>query len=86
MPYTVEILKRAEKFLRSVKDARLYRRLRETIDSLGGDPHPPGSKKLVGALDLYRVRVGDHRIIYQIDDGKLTVLMIEIGHRREIYR
>lgn len=53
MPYTVEILKRAEKFLRSVKDARLYRRLRETIDSLGGDPHPPGSKKLVGALDLY---------------------------------
>lgn len=53
MPYTVEILKRAEKFLRSVKDARLYRRLRETIDSLGGDPHPPGSKKLVGALDSH---------------------------------
>ncbi|MFZ4777945.1 MAG: hypothetical protein ACOYM3_21455 [Terrimicrobiaceae bacterium] len=42
MPYTVEVLKRAEKFHRSVKDARLYRRLRETIDSLGGDPHLRG--------------------------------------------
>ncbi len=42
MPYTVEVLKRAEKFLRSVKDARLYRRLRETIDSLEGDPHLRG--------------------------------------------
>jgi len=86
MPYTVEILRRAERFLRSIKDARLYRRLRETIDSLANDPHPPGSKKLLGSPDLYRVRTGDYRIIYQVDRGKLTVLVIEIGHRREVYR
>jgi mRNA interferase RelE/StbE len=86
MIYTVEVLRQAERFLRSIKDARLYRRLRETIDSLADDPHPPGSKKLIGRPDLYRVRTGDYRIIYQVDSGKLTVLVIEIGHRREIYR
>lgn len=86
MPYTVEVLKRAEKFLRSITDARLYKRLREAIDTLESDPHPLGSKKLVGASDLYRARVGDYRIIYQVNDGTLTILVIEIGHRREIYR
>jgi mRNA interferase RelE/StbE len=86
MPYTVSILKHAEKFLRSIKDARLYRRLREAIDSLEVEPHPMGSKKLSGSSDFYRLRVGDHRVLYQVQDQELLVLVIEIGHRREIYR
>lgn len=86
MRYTVSVLKRAEKFLRGINDARLYRRIRDAIDLLETDQRPPGSKKLVGSADLYRLRVGDHRIIYQILDGKLLVLVIEIAHRREVYR
>lgn len=86
MPYTVEILKRAEKFLRSINDARLYRKIREAIDSLEMLPFPPGSKKLVGTQDLHRLRVGDYRIIYKVDGGNLIILVITIGHRRDIYR
>jgi len=49
-------------------------------------PVPPDSVKLQGVDDLYRVRVGDYRILYQVQDAILVVLVVEIGHRREIYR
>jgi mRNA interferase RelE/StbE len=55
------------------------------IQALGLDPRPPGHKKIVGH-DLYRIRVGDYRVIYEIRDNVLVVLVIRIGHRREIYR
>lgn len=86
MPYTVEVQKRAEKFLRSLKDAALYRRLRTAIDSLASDPRGTGSVKLAGSHDIFRQRVGDYRILYQVSDDILLVLVIEIGHRREVYR
>ncbi len=85
MTYTVEILKRAEKFLRSISDAKLYRKIREAIDSFEMDPFPPGSKKLVGTPNLHRLRVGDYRIIYKVDGGNLIILVVTIGHRRDIY-
>jgi mRNA interferase RelE/StbE len=47
---------------------------------------PPGCLKLAGEPDLYRIRVGPYRIIYQVKDEALTVLVLAIGHRREIYR
>lgn len=86
MPYTVEILRRAEKTLRGLTDRKLYRRLREAIDSLAIEPRPHGCSKLSGGKDIYRVRVGDHRIVYQVVDHRLLVLVVDIGHRREIYR
>ena len=86
MPYTVEVQKRAEKFLRSLKDAALYRRLRSSIDSLASDPRAPGSVKLAGSEDIFRLRVGDYLILYHIQDAILLVLVIEFGHRREVYR
>jgi len=86
MPYTVEILRRAEKALRALTDRKLYLRLREAIDALAVEPRPHGCTKLSGAKNIYRVRVGDYRIIYQIEDGLLLVLVAEIGHRREVYR
>ncbi len=49
------------------------------------DPRQAGSKKLVGS-DRYRIRVGDYRIIYEIHDNKLLILVVELGHRKEIYR
>ena len=86
MSYTVEILRRAEKLLRGVTDRKLYRRLREAVDALATEPRPHGSTKLSGTKDIYRVRVGDHRIVYQVIDHRLLVLVVDIGHRREIYR
>ena len=59
--------------------------LRDAIDALAGDPHPPQSKRLTGRAD-YRLRVGDYRLLYTVDGGELTILVIDIGHRRDIYR
>ena len=57
------------------------------ILALATDARPPGSKKLAGGSeDLYRVRVGDWRIVYEVRDKVLLVLVIRIAHRREVYR
>ena len=55
------------------------------IESLAEDPHPRGSEKLSGK-DLHRVRQGDYRILYDIQDKARVVVVIRIGHRREVYR
>jgi mRNA interferase RelE/StbE len=60
--------------------------LRAAIDGLAQNARPSGCVKLAGEPDLYRVRVGNYRIIYQVDDPKLVVLVLSIAHRREIYR
>ena len=62
------------------------RRLITKIYALAADPRPPGCEKLSGIRDLYRVRQGDYRIVYSIADRVLTVEVIKIGHRREVYR
>jgi mRNA interferase RelE/StbE len=56
------------------------------IDGLANNPRPRDSEKLQGAEDLYRIRSGDYRIIYQIAEARLLVLVVRIGHRREVYR
>jgi len=50
------------------------------------DQHPPGCRKLAGADDLWRVRAGDDRVVYQVDEGRVVVVVVMVGHRREIYR
>ena len=85
MKYAVLLEKSAARFLLRLRDAKLKSRLDEAIESLADDPRPPGCRKLTGTLDRYRVRVGDFRIVYRIDDGKVTVLVLLIGHRREVY-
>ena len=62
------------------------RRLTTKIDALAVNPGPRGVEKLEGLENLYRVRVGDYRVIYQIVDDRLRVLVVGIGHRREVYR
>jgi mRNA interferase RelE/StbE len=86
MSYTVEISRPAEKFLRGLTDKKLYRRLRDALAALEGNPRPVNSVKLQSTEELYRVRVGDYRIVYQIQDQQLVVLVVQMGHRREIYR
>jgi mRNA interferase RelE/StbE len=56
------------------------------IQELATNPRPSGSIKLQGDTDLYRIRQGDYRIIYAIKDDVLTVLIIKIGHRKDVYR
>ena len=66
--------------------ASVQRRLAEAVDHLSEDPRPDGVKKLSGKEGLYRVRSGDYRIVYRIEDNRLLVLVVKIGHRREVYR
>jgi mRNA interferase RelE/StbE len=65
-------------------DRPIRRRIDAAISSLGENPRPPGCKKLVG-VDAWRIRVGDWRIIYQIRDERLIVLVLRVGHRRDVY-
>ena len=60
-------------------------RILACIEQLASDPRPPGSEKLAGR-DCYRVRQGSYRIIYEIRDQVLTVVVIRVAHRREVYR
>lgn len=60
-------------------------RVRAAIDLLAIDPRPPKCVPLTGYTDVYRVRVGDYRIPYSVDDGVRIVAVIKVGHRREIY-
>jgi mRNA interferase RelE/StbE len=86
MRNSVFLSRRAEKFLAGLRDAKLYSRLRTAIDDLGPNARPSGCVKLAGEPDLYRLRVGDYRIIYQVNDRALIVLVLSIAHRSEIYR
>jgi mRNA interferase RelE/StbE len=58
----------------------------EKIQGLKDEPRPDGSAKLKGSRDLFRVRYGDYRIIYQFKKNVVIIIIIRIGHRREVYR
>jgi len=60
-------------------------RIANKIDALASDPHPSGARKLRGADDLWRVRVGDYRIVYAVDDDAATVEIRVIRHRKDAY-
>lgn len=81
--YTVLILPSAQKQLSKLPNA-IASRIEDKLLELEHDPRPPGCKKLKGR-DAWRIRIGDYRAIYEIHDGKLTVTVITIGHRREVY-
>ena len=85
MAYRVEVKKSAVKEIAALPK-RDQRRVVRAIDALADDPRPEGVRKLTGAEDAYRIRVGDYRIIYQIADEVLTVLVVRVGHRKDIYR
>lgn len=85
MAYRIQFTLRAQRDLVALPRADQVR-IAAKIDSLATTPRPPGCKKLKGPDPLYRIRVGDFRIIYSIQDRKLTVLIIRIGNRRDIYR
>jgi mRNA interferase RelE/StbE len=84
MTYVVKIAPAAERQLRKF-DPQVRRRVQAAIDLLAGNPRPPKAIQLVGGSGEWRVRTGDYRIIYEIQDEQLLVLVLTAGHRREIY-
>jgi mRNA interferase RelE/StbE len=89
MPFSIELTPAAEKTLLKLakKDRAVMLRIDRAILSLADEPTPPNSKHLAGDVaNLYRLRVGDYRIIYQVDGGKLVVLVVHVGHRKDVYR
>lgn len=66
-------------------DGSVRPRVIRAIQALRSDPRPAGCKKMAGS-ELWRIRVGDYRIVYSIEDAQLIVLVVRVGHRREIYR
>lgn len=85
MAYRIEFTPRANREFRALEKST-QRRLARRIDALAENPHPHGTKKLAGEDDLYRLRVGDYRIIYQVQGKRLVVLIVRIGHRADVYR
>jgi mRNA interferase RelE/StbE len=83
--YTVEVAPAAGRQIRKL-DREIQRRVLTCLEGLGADPRPPDSVKLHGPEDLYRVRVGDYRIIYEIFDRNLLVLVLKVGHRSQVYK
>jgi mRNA interferase RelE/StbE len=82
--YSVGIKRSAAKELESLPD-KIRRRIADRIQALGTEPRPPGCEKLTGE-ELYRIRQGDYRVVYSVTDAELTVLVIRVRHRRDVYR
>jgi mRNA interferase RelE/StbE len=82
--YAVEVKPSARKELEDLPDNLLARVVRK-LESLRQDPRPPRCKKLKGYKDQWRIRVGDWRVLYTIDDGAKLVSVTRIAHRREAY-
>lgn len=84
MTYRIEMKPVARKALRDLARDVLAR-VDAAILDLAENPRPPGCKKLAGR-DAWRIRIGDYRVIYEIHDGKLVIIVLELGHRRDVYR
>ena len=82
--YELVFKKSVAKDLRAFPSADV-KRILQRIRALANDPRPPGSERLSGQ-ERYRVRQGAYRIVYEIEDSRLVVLVVRVGHRRDVYR
>jgi mRNA interferase RelE/StbE len=85
MRYRIEFSPRAElQFKKFPKELQI--RLKHRIDTLSENPFPRGVKKLSAEENIYRLRIGDYRIIYQVQGKALLILILKLGHRKDVYR
>ena len=84
--YRLVIKRSAAKELERVEPKTVRRRLVIAIEALAVDPRPTGCEKLADAGEAYRIRQGDYRAVYVIDDKARVVIVVKVGHRREVYR
>lgn len=85
MKYEIAYAQSAVKTLRKF-DRGIARRILAAIDALASDPRPHGCRQLKGGSGEMRIRVGDYRVIYDVNDGEVVILVLAIGHRSEVYR
>ncbi|AZN29212.1 type II toxin-antitoxin system RelE/ParE family toxin [Flaviflexus salsibiostraticola] len=83
--YDIRIAPKAAKAFKRLHPQDM-RRLKQAIEELAGEPRPTGTIEVKGSGGALRIRVGNYRVIYEVKDAELVVLVISIGHRREIYR
>ncbi|MBN1660639.1 MAG: type II toxin-antitoxin system RelE/ParE family toxin [Anaerolineae bacterium] len=83
--YEVYLEGAAERDLRRLPE-EIFRRIIPHIRSLSEDPRPPGCRKLAGSESDWRIRVGDYRVVYEIDETERVVRVFRVRHRREAYR
>ena len=83
--YKVELTRSAEKDLRRI-DKRYISRILAVVESLEEESRPVGCTKLSGSDRTYRIRIGSYRVIYEIENDRLVVLVIKIGHRKDVYQ
>ena len=82
--YVLDIKPSARKELENLSDS-LIARLAPKIDGLAADPRPSGCRKLRGYKDFWRIRVGEYRVVYIIDDNRKIVSVTRVAHRRDVY-
>ncbi|SJM61036.1 type II toxin-antitoxin system RelE/ParE family toxin [Gulosibacter sp. 10] len=85
MQYEIRYARSALKTLRRL-DREPARRILRAIDALSQDPRPQDCQRLKGGAGEMRIRVGDHRVIYEVIDAEVVILVLSVGHRREVYR
>jgi mRNA interferase RelE/StbE len=85
MPYSIFIRPGATRDLKGLP-SEVRTRVEKAIARLQVNPRPPGAKKLVGYEDEWRLRVGDYRILYVVNDGSHKIVIARVAHRREAYR
>jgi len=85
MPYTILFKPSAKRALDQL-EGTTKKRVAAWIDALAANPFPSGVRKIAGEENAYRIRVGDYRVIYDVLHKKVIVLILRIGHRREVYR
>jgi len=83
-PWQIQMSSSAARRLRKL-DPPVQKRIGSLIDSLVSEPRPPGCLKLTGTRNLWRVRTGDYRVIYEIKDTQLIIVVVDLGHRGDIY-
>ena len=85
MNYRIEFASSAVREFKAL-ERTVQRRIATRIDALAANPFPSDVKKLQGAPEHYRIRVGDYRVIYRVEKKIVTIVVVKIGHRREVYR
>lgn len=85
MNYTVIIKRSAQKQIGKIP-AIYINKIKTAILNLADDPRPPGCTKLTGSNNIFRIRVGVYRIVYEVSDNILTVYVFDVDHRKQVYR
>jgi mRNA interferase RelE/StbE len=80
--YRILIKRSASKELEGIAQKKDRQRIVAPIQALTGDPRPPGCEKPAGSEPRYRIRQGNYRVVYSIDDAQLVVTIFKVGHRR----